>query len=537
MHIGLFNTSNFQAGELDTIDKVVVSLRMAEDMPLTSMLAFKPSMSVSAPYYTWNREFMERPEVSFSDPLPAALPGATNTVAIGTSNGLTEGSIYEITSTREQIRILSVVGGVATIRRGVGNYPPAPVPANAETFYIGTAFEEGSFCPPARTGYATSLTNVTQILRDSWGVTGTVSQTESQLFGKRSAKSKSEMFARFARDIEYTRLFGQYYDGVQNGQPFRKMDGVYEMIRKYAPQNVMAAGATVTLEQMDDLISQVFSIVPMTGSVNNLRVGLIGRGAYRVLQKLGKHEGQLNISKADTQIGLQFTSFRARAGTVNFVYHPMMDRHPNTQNSMILLNMDTIEPVHLGNRQSEYKDSVDDCRDAVGGNILAEIGLKMTVPEMNGIIHNFQEAACEPCSAPVSVYVGCFTVSHPCSSGPVSEGSSVTLSISGAQPSTAFTVQLPGGGTLAMTTDANGNAVSDPIVISGTSPEHRIFTIQNPVNSQTIWASSMATVCVLQPCHPGQAIPDSPCVDEVVTAASLVAGSNTDATPGGPARC
>lgn len=537
MHVGLFNASNFQKGEIDTIDKVVVSLRMAEDMPLSSMLAFKSSTSVNAPYYTWNREFMERPEVTFSDPLPAALPGATNTVAIGSSNGLTEGSIYEITATREQIRILSVVGGVATIRRGVGNYPPAPVPANAETFYIGTAFEEGSFCPPSRAGYASSLTNVTQILRDSWGLTGTASQTESMLFGKRAAKNKADMFARFARDVEYTRLFGQYYDGVQNGQPFRKMDGIYEMIRKYAPHNVMAAGATVTLEQLDDLISQVFSVVPMNGGPNTFRVGLIGRGAYRVINKLGRFEGNLNISKADTEIGLKFTTFRARAGTVNFVYHPMMDRHPNTQNSMLLLNLDTIEPVHLGNRQSEYKDIQNDCRDAVGGHILAEIGLKMTVPEMNGIIYNLQDAAREAIGVPVSVYVGCFNVSHPCSSGPVAAGSTVTLSISNAQPSTAFTVQLPGGGSLTMTTDANGNATSAPVTISGTSPEHRIFSIVNPANSQTIWASSIATVCVVQPCRPSPAIPDTPCVDEVITPAAPVPGSNVDATAGGPATC
>jgi len=154
---------------------------------------------------------------------------------------------------------------------------------------------------------------------------------------------------------------------------------------------------------------------------------------------------------------------------------------------------------------------------------------------MNGIIYNLQDAACEPCAVPVSLYVGCFTVSHPCSSGSIAPGTPVTFTITNAAPSTTYTVRGPGGSSFTMTTNPARTATSAPVVVSGISPEHRTWEVQ--ANNTTIWATQLAVVCVTQPCGPGVPVPDAVCVDNVVTPPTITPGDNANMNPGGPATC
>ena len=164
--VGIFNTSNYARHELPESLLSTIHRKAPRGLaPFSGMLARVPSKTITSTAVRWFGSRWSLPSLRFTSPLTAALRGRVDQVQVENADFLIEKQVYQIISTQEQVLVLSVVGNVVAIRRGVGDIPGVAVAAGAEAMQVGTAFEESSICPMPRHTTTESAMNITQILR------------------------------------------------------------------------------------------------------------------------------------------------------------------------------------------------------------------------------------------------------------------------------------------------------------------------------------------------------------------------------------
>src|SRR5206468_3166130 len=104
-----------------------------------------------------------------------------------------------------------------------------------------------------------------------------------------------------AADIEKSLFFGQKSQGTRNGQPFRTMDGLVNIVgnltyypSSYSAVNVFTAGATTTYTQLEGFLDPVFNQAT-DPKVANERVLFVGGGAKKVLNNIGRLNGNYQL--------------------------------------------------------------------------------------------------------------------------------------------------------------------------------------------------------------------------------------------------
>ena len=527
--VGIFNTSNYARHELPESLLSTIHRKAPRGLaPFSGMLARVPSKTITSTAVRWFGSRWSLPSLRFTSPLTAALRGRVDQVQVENADFLIEKQVYQIISTQEQVLVLSVVGNVVAIRRGVGDIPGVAVAAGAEAMQVGTAFEESSICPMPRHTTTESAMNITQIFRNSWGVSGTVDAITPAVGEKRGSANKKEMLMDHAIEIEQAFLFGQMFETVQNGQPLRKMDGILAMIRKYAPQNIKVAGQTTTWDQLEAMTDSWFDVVTDQSSDND-RVLFVDKIARKVINDIGRNYYNVTAQPSQTSFGMEFTTFRTSRGTFQIVEHPLFNlMHLNGFAAAI--DLSPITRHYLPGRNGAVTDTMsDNCIDAVGGTVLTEMTLSNEAIESSGFITGLCQAAVAPVQTPVTVNMACLTIDHPCVAGKLEVGSAVILTITKAAPSTNYVISGPAGD-INVTTNAQGTVSTSAIVLSEAGTQYT-WSIKDS-DAETLWISSVVQACTKSPCEDSSVgINDSQAVDNPL-AASGAAGSNTTAWDG-----
>lgn len=528
--VGIFNTSNFARHELAPSLLSTVHRKAPRGLsPFAGMLARVPSKTISSTAVKWFSSRWHLPTLTITTPLTAAPRGRIDQVQVENSDYLIEKQVYQIQSTQEQVLILSIVGNVVAIRRGMGDIPGIAVAAGAEAAQVGTAFEESSICPLPRHSSTESAMNITQIFRNSWGVSGTVNAVTPAIGESRPSANKKEMFMDHTIEMEQAFIFGQMFETVQNGQPLRKMDGMLAMIRKYAPQNIKIAGKTTNWDQLEEMTRSWFDVVT-DQSESNDRVLFVDRRAKRVINKLGQYFYNVQATPQETSFGMDFTTFKTTDGIFRVVEHPLFNLM-NLHGFAAAFDLSPMNRHYLPGRDAAYSDTMDDnCIDAVGGTVLTEMTISNEAIESSGYIMGLCEAACDPCKESVTVNMACLTINKPCVAGKLATGDTVILSIKDAAPSTAYTVEGPTG-SVVLTTDATGNVDSSPIALPKSGTQYT-WSIVPDDSGETLWVSSVVQACTKDLCGENEVgTNDSQAVD-VPLATTPQSGDNVTAWDG-----
>ena len=532
---GMFRTTNFEQCQIRSFDNVITQLGLWSQTPISGILGLtNGSTPVTTQRFSWGRMHASLPFVVLGAALPVALAGQLTSIAIADDNMFIPSQVYEVPQTGEQMLVVHTQGTIAVFKRGVGTVPPQAAISGTQLFYVGTANEEASFCPPGMNEGTSSLENLTQIFRESWSISGSAQAVDANVvYNKDKVKQqKLAMTRRMLLSIERARLFGQRAETVHNNQQLLKMEGLIPSIRNHAPQNVIAAGATTTLSELEDMTDQLFNVT-IEGALSTSKLAIGGTRALRVINALGRSTGHLEFAPETSSFGMTFTSFKTRRGEINFMLHPMMDEHPMYQNALLVLEPNSYQNVHLTGREMITYDNdnmMQNCQDAMSGGILAELSLKVKVPEANGLILGLTEAACEPCKIPVTKFVACLSIDKPCHQGKLAIGSVVVVSISGAKPGIAYTLITPTGPKV-VTTDASGNA-SFNFVLATAGTAAFAIEIASINTSEVMWKTAAVAACTVAPCEPATAVSDSPCIDQVVSTDTTPAGNNALANSG-----
>lgn len=366
---------------------------------MTAMLPTETAVQVEHGFFTKTMLF---PQVTTS--ASALLSDTTLTVA-STANIL-PGMILQVSSTNENVIVNAVSSATQfTVSRGVGTVAAAAIGSGVALNQIGNAYEEGSIRPNSLIINPVRVTNFTQIFRNTWAITDTIRATLTIAGESNEAESRQDCAAFHAADIEKALFFGQKSQGTRNGQPFRTMDGLINIVNNltyypasYAAPNVSTAAATTNYTQLETMLDPMFNQTT-DPKVANERVLFVGGQAKRVINKIGQLNGTYMMVDGATSYGLQFTTFKTSRGTFRLIEHPLFNTNSTWSKMAVGVDLSTFRVAYLGDRKTQNKefnkngDVSDNGIDAVGGTLTTEMTCVVKNPPANSVVYNLTAGA------------------------------------------------------------------------------------------------------------------------------------------------
>lgn len=406
MTVGIFNSSNFtpKLAKL-SFAGMITRFFPAGNAPLFGLTSMLPSVTALQPEHGFFTKTMIFPAFTLS----ADILSTDTTINVVSTKNLLPGQIHQFFATKENVIINSVVSATQlVVTRGVGTVAAAAVDIpgqSAEAYQVGNAYEEGSVRPQALSINPVSVTNYTQIFRNTWGITGTVDATQVIAGDTTASENKQDCAALHASDIEKALFFGQKSIGQRNGQPFRTMDGLISTVSNiayypptYSVPNVFPAGSTTTNDQLEAFIDPVWD-QSTDPKVANQRVMFVGGKTRVVLNNIGKKSGVYQLMDGQTSWGLQFSTIKLARGTIQIIEHPLFNSNPNWARMGVVVDLSTFALAYLRGRETLNKEfniggaTTDNGIDAVGGSLLTECTTEIRNPPANSVITGFTAAA------------------------------------------------------------------------------------------------------------------------------------------------
>jgi hypothetical protein len=264
--------------------------------------------------------------------------------------------------TQELVQVDTVLSDTQfTAVRGAGGTTPATISDGIGLSLIGSAYAEGTGAPRAVSRNPIKYTNYTQIFKDTYELTGTVTETFARTGDPWSNDKKRKMFDH-ARAIEQGILYGLPSETVgSNGKPLRTMGG----IRQFLPASqitIWGAGGgqpatPTTIFTLLDAIQPVFDIDTEGGDT---RIAFMGNQAIVELNKVLQASTNLriNFSQEVKIYGLDFKELILPRGRLLLRSHPLLSRHPLYKKSGFVIDFASLKYVALKGRDTRTRDDV-----------------------------------------------------------------------------------------------------------------------------------------------------------------------------------
>lgn len=401
---GIFNSSQIVADHAKkSFASYITRLAPNGQSPLfglTSMLKSETALQTEHGFFS---KAMIFPQFQVS----AAGQLAADTVfTVADTSQLVPGQIHRITSTGENIIINQVISATSVqVSRGIGTVAAQAISASVYAYQVGNAYEESSVRPNSLVISPVKITNLTQIFRNTWAISDTVRATMMAAGDTNVAESKQDCAAFHAADMEKAFFWGQKMQGTRNGQPFRTMDGLINIVGNiayYPPYmgsvNITNALSNTNYTQLEAALDPVFNQTT-DPKVANERVLFCGGNAKKVINNIGRLNGQYQLVDGQTSFGLQFSTFKTTRGTFRVIEHPLFNSNSTWSSMAVAVDLSSFGLAYLGDRKTKADDfnqsgqSVDNGIDAVGGTLTTEVTCLVKNPPANAVIYGLTAAA------------------------------------------------------------------------------------------------------------------------------------------------
>ena len=406
MTIGIFNTGDFTTDlAAKSFAAMITRLMPNGNAPLfalTSMLSDETALQVEHGFFSKTMIF---PEML----LDTAVANATDALFhVVTTVNLLPGMIMRSDDTGENVVIDAIVDAThVQVTRGVGTVTPTNIDDDTDLYQVGNAFEEASDRPLANNIIPVRVTNLTQIFRNTWSISGSAQATQVIAGDSTDAENRQDCAALHAADIEKALFFGQKSQGTRNGQPFRTMAGLVAMIEdaSFYPSiyagvvNSFTAGATTTWTQLLGFLDPVFNqATDPKGSAE--RVLFVGGSAKLVINEIGRLNGTYHLVDGQTNFGLQFSTLTSPRGKFRLIEHPLFNTNTSWAKMAVGVDLPTFRLAYLAGRKTQNmefntsgKQAADNGIDAVGGTLTTELTTVVKNTPANVVINNLTAAA------------------------------------------------------------------------------------------------------------------------------------------------
>lgn len=404
MSTGIFTSANLtQDLAKKSFAGMITRLMPNGTAPLFGMTSMLPSETAVQTEHGFFTKTMLFPQLTLGAGGQAL--GDTTFTVTSTANVL-PGMLMRVNTTGENILINSVLSATQVqVQRAVGTVAASAIAASVALYQVGNAFEESSVRPQSLIINPVRITNLTQIFRNTWAISDTVRTTQMIAGETNVAESRQDCAGFHAADIEKAIFFGQKSQGTRNGQPFRTMDGLINIVgnlsyypSSFSAVNVNTAGGTTNYTQLEGFLDPVFNQTT-DPKVANERVLFVGGAAKRVLNNIGRLNGTYNITDGQTSYGLQFSTFKTSRGTFRMVEHPLFNSNADWAKMAVAVDLSSFRLAYLGDRKTQNKefnqdgDASDNGIDAVGGTLTTELTCVIKNPPANSIVYNLTAAA------------------------------------------------------------------------------------------------------------------------------------------------
>jgi len=367
------------------------------------------SMSVDETAVAVEHGFFSKTMI-FPDLLLAAAvaDGVQTNFVVATTVNILPGMLMRSEETGEVVIIDAVVDTTnVTVTRGVGTVAAAAISDDTPLYQTGNAFEEASDRPLANNIIPVRVTNLTQIFRNTWSISGSADATSVIAGDSTDAESRGDAAALHAADIEKMLFWGQKSQGTRNGQPFRTAAGLIAQIEDpsfYPPVyagvvNSFTAGATTNWTQLLGFLDPVFNqATDPRGAAE--RVLFCGGTAKLVINEIGRLNGTYFLVDGQTNFGLEFTTLTTPRGKFRIIEHPLFNTNPDWSAMAVGVDLPTFRLAYLQGRKTTNREfnttgniASDNGIDAIGGTLTTECcPLVKNVPA-NVVIRGFTAAA------------------------------------------------------------------------------------------------------------------------------------------------
>lgn len=403
MAVGIFNSSGFTTDlAAKSFAGMITRLMPNGQAPLFGMTAMLPTETALQVEHGFFTKTMLFPAVQLS----VAAIAADTVLSVVSSTDVLPGMLMRAESTGEVIIVNGILSATQiSVTRGIGTTAGA-IAINIRAYQVGNAFEESSVRPNALQINPVRITNLTQIFRNTWALSGSAQATQVIAGDTTVAENRMDCAAFHAADIEKALFFGTKSQGTRNGQPFRTMDGLRNIILNpaYYPAsyggvvNNTTATSTTNFTQLENALDPVFNQAT-DPKVGNERVLFVGGQARKVLNNIGRLNGTYFIQNGQTNYGLQFGQFNIARGSFRMIEHPLFNSNSDWSKYAIAVDLSTFRVAYLGGRKTMKQEfnmdgkAVDNGIDAVGGTLTTEMTCVVKNPPANAIITNLTAAA------------------------------------------------------------------------------------------------------------------------------------------------
>ena len=311
---------DFAAGLLTTVPNGTA--------PLLAFTSGMPSADASDVVITWFEENRLNGRTTITN-----NAGTGTSIIVSDPTQFVAGDIMLVETTGEYILVNSISASTFTVQRGFGGTTAQAVDGSGTPVgfqRIGNAVEEGSQRPAAVQNLGFPVFNYMQIFRNAWEVTLTAASVD-YFTGDKKAKSKRDAAMLHAENIERSIIFGRQAIGVQNGRPFRTMNGVDTFITT----NVETQSSDVSIADLDTFLESIFRF-NISGKPNE-RIAFCGNSVMLVIQDLVRNFSTYNIAAGETKYGLKISRWMTPFGDVMLKTHPLFVENTDVWNKLLLV--------------------------------------------------------------------------------------------------------------------------------------------------------------------------------------------------------
>ena len=409
MSTGLFNTSVLTTDlAKKSFAGMITRLMPNGSAPLFGMTSMLQSETAVATEHGFFTKTMLLPQITVS---AAGQLISDTTWTVGSTANILPGMILRVNNSAsyENVIVNTIISATQlTVTRAVGTVAAAAVPASTDCYQVGNAFEEASLRPNSLIINPVRITNYTQIFRNTWAISDTIRQTMMIAGDTNISESRTDCAAFHAADIEKALFFGQKSQGSRNGQPFRTMDGLVNIVGTagnypsyYAGvTNVYTAGGTTTYPQLEGFLDPLFNQAT-DPKVGNERILFVGGAAKKVITNITRlATGSFyQIQDGQTSWGLQYSTLKTSRGAFQMIEHPLLNSNTTWAKMAVGVDLSTFRVAYLGDRKTQNKefnadqDANDNGIDAVGGTLTTELTCVVKNPPANGVVYNLTAGA------------------------------------------------------------------------------------------------------------------------------------------------
>jgi hypothetical protein len=409
MSIGIFNTS---ALTTDLAKKsfagMITRLMPNGQAPLFGMTSMLQSETAVATEHGFFTKTMLLPQVTTYG---STHSGSDTTINVTSTANILPGMIMRInnSSSYENVIVNSVISATQmTVNRAVGTVAATTIPANTDMYQVGNAYEEASLRPNSLIINPVRITNYTQIFRNTWAISDTIRQTMMIAGDTNIAESRTDCAAFHAVSIEEALFFGQKSQGTRNGNPFRTMDGLLNIVGTagnypsyYAgATNVFTASSTTTYPQLEGFLDPLFN-QSTDPKVGNERILFVGGTAKKVITGIARLAtgSHYQLENGATSWGLQYSTIKTSRGAFQLIEHPLFNSNTTWSKMAVGVDLSTFRVAYLGDRKTQNKEfnadnsATDNGIDATGGTLTTEMTCVVKNPPANGVVYNLTAAA------------------------------------------------------------------------------------------------------------------------------------------------